>query len=79
VAAYGFQAVSAHTYKTIIILAPSHFYSFKGISIWEEGAFETPLGLVEVDKNFVKDLTSQDDDITKIIKIATKQARHVLF
>ncbi len=50
VAAYGFKAVSQNQYSTIIILAPSHFYGFDGISIWDDGGFETPLGIVKVDQ-----------------------------
>jgi AmmeMemoRadiSam system protein B/AmmeMemoRadiSam system protein A len=56
VAAYGFKAVSARKYKTVVILAPSHYVAFDGVSIWAEGAFQTPLGAVEVDDAFTKRL-----------------------
>ena len=56
VAAYSFKAVSSNSYSTIIILAPSHFYGFDGISIWSEGGFQTPLGLVNVDAEFSRQL-----------------------
>ncbi|MEN6488593.1 MAG: AmmeMemoRadiSam system protein B [Smithella sp.] len=49
-ASFGFKAASSQTVNTVIILAPSHQYSFKGASVWPEGAFETPLGALEVDK-----------------------------
>ena len=58
VAAYGFKAASRNRYKTIIILAPSHYAGFDGISVWDEGAFQTPLGSVEVDHDFAKKLTA---------------------
>src|SRR3989338_9648659 len=58
VAAYGFKAASRNRYKTIIILAPSHYAGFDGISVWEEGVFQTPLGSVEVDHDFAKKLTA---------------------
>ncbi len=58
VAGYSFKAVAKNDYKTIIILAPSHFVEFDGISVWEEGAFETPLGTVEVDQELTKKLIS---------------------
>ncbi len=61
VAAYSFKAVSKKKYKTIVILAPSHFYNFDGISIWPEGSFETPLGAADVDNQFAQKLISQDD------------------
>jgi len=60
VAAYSFKAVSHQKYKTIVILAPSHYVGFDGISIWPEGGFQTPLGLVEVDDDFSKQLIAAD-------------------
>lgn len=56
VAAYSFKAVQDKSYSTIIVLAPSHFYGFPGISIWERGGFETPLGVVSVDEEFAQAL-----------------------
>ena len=56
VAAYSFKAVSENKYSTIIILAPSHFYGFDGISIWSEGGFQTPLGVIEVDQELSRQL-----------------------
>ena len=58
VAAYSFKAVSQSKYKTVVILAPSHFFGFDGISVWDEGAFATPLGQVEVDSAFTKKLAA---------------------
>jgi len=64
VAAYSFKAVSQNSYKTIIILAPSHFYGFDGISIWEEGGFQTPLGIVDVDTDLAKSLSQKNEKFT---------------
>jgi AmmeMemoRadiSam system protein B/AmmeMemoRadiSam system protein A len=63
VAAHSFKAVSARSYKTIVIIAPSHFVGFDGISVWEEGAFETPLGQVRVDSAFTRRLIGADANI----------------
>lgn len=61
VAAYGFKAAGRQKYKTVVILAPSHYAGFDGISVWEEGWFQTPLGLAEVDSVFAKKLTGAND------------------
>jgi len=61
VAAYGFKAASQNPYKTVIILAPSHYFGFDGISIWEEGGFQTPLGVVEVDTPLARQLMAEDE------------------
>ncbi|MCB9771108.1 MAG: AmmeMemoRadiSam system protein B [Candidatus Omnitrophica bacterium] len=60
VAGYSFKAVSKKSFKTIIILAPSHFYGFDGASIWTNGGFKTPLGVVPVDEDFAKALSRAD-------------------
>ncbi len=49
VAAYGYKAVSARTFDTVIVLAPSHRAYFQGIAIWDEGMFKTPLGNIGID------------------------------
>ena len=64
VAAYGFKAVSQKNFKTIVILAPSHFYGFEGISIWKQGGFKTPLGTIAVDEEFTNKLMSMNERFT---------------
>ncbi len=59
VAAYSFRAVSAGQYSTIIVIAPSHFFPFSGISVWKEGGFKTPLGIVPVDDEFTQRLLAE--------------------
>ncbi|HLD88373.1 MAG TPA: AmmeMemoRadiSam system protein B, partial [Candidatus Omnitrophota bacterium] len=60
VAAYGYNAVARDQYSTIVILAPSHFFPFEGISVWPRGGFKTPLGVVDVDEPFAQALIRED-------------------
>lgn len=60
VAGYSFKAVSQKQFKTIVILAPSHFYGFAGASVWNQGGFQTPLGKVAVDEEFAQKLSVID-------------------
>ena len=48
-AGLAYAAVRGKRYDTVVIIGPSHRVGFSGCSIWPEGAFETPLGRVEVD------------------------------
>ena len=48
VAAYGYNLVKGKNIKTIIILAPSHYVYFKGISIGNYTYYRTPLGDVKM-------------------------------
>src|SRR5208283_1246468 len=34
VAAYTFKAIARNHYKTVVIIGPSHFFPFEGISVW---------------------------------------------
>ncbi|MEI8011413.1 MAG: AmmeMemoRadiSam system protein B [Candidatus Omnitrophota bacterium] len=64
VAACGFKAAEAKKIATVIILAPTHHFSFKGASVWAKGSFTTPLGTVAVDEDFAARLLAADTVFT---------------
>jgi AmmeMemoRadiSam system protein A len=47
-AAFGYKTAAGHEFRTIIILAPSHYAAFKGASIPAVEAYRTPLGLARI-------------------------------
>ncbi|MBC8175075.1 MAG: AmmeMemoRadiSam system protein B [Candidatus Marinimicrobia bacterium] len=59
VAAYAFKHLIGKTVRRVIILAPSHFDSFNGISIYPGEGLKTPLGVVNVDKDARKSLVDE--------------------
>jgi len=46
VAAYGFKVLDNQRYKKIILLGPSHHFSFQGLASSSSGYWETPLGKI---------------------------------
>ncbi|MFH1771422.1 MAG: AmmeMemoRadiSam system protein B [Candidatus Omnitrophota bacterium] len=54
VAAYAFKAIAGNTYDTVILLGASHRYSFRGVSVYPNGFFTTPLGNFEVDSELAQ-------------------------
>lgn len=50
VAASGFKSIVGKNFDTVIIIGDSHYERFDGISIWPNGAWQTPLGDVLVDE-----------------------------
>jgi AmmeMemoRadiSam system protein B len=48
VAAYAYQLVGGCPYAAAVLVGPSHFVAFDGISIWPRGGWQTPLGDVPV-------------------------------
>lgn len=56
VAGYTYGVVRGKSYKRVIILALSHSYPIRGLSVLDVDAYETPLGLVPVDRECVRKL-----------------------
>jgi hypothetical protein len=48
VAAFAYTLVRGVPYSAIVLVGPSHFVPFRGVSIWGAGQWETPLGAVAV-------------------------------
>ncbi|MGC9325489.1 MAG: AmmeMemoRadiSam system protein B [Desulfomonilia bacterium] len=51
VAAYAYRTIMNQEYSTVVVISPSHRAYFPYVSLWAHGAFETPLGLCEVDED----------------------------
>lgn len=48
VAAVAYNAVRKKPYKTVVVIGPSHYARFSGISVFTGEAYETPLGRVPI-------------------------------
>ncbi|MCK4545811.1 MAG: AmmeMemoRadiSam system protein B [Candidatus Eisenbacteria sp.] len=48
-AAYGYAQIKGKSYNRVIVIAPSHRFSFGGISILDVTHYETPLGKIPLD------------------------------
>lgn len=59
-AAYAYNLLIGKKYKRVVIISPSHSEYFPGISIFEGDAYETPLGMLQVDKEFINKLQTDD-------------------
>ena len=62
VAAYGFKAASKNKYSTIIVIAPSHYLPFSGVSVSLHDGFATPLGIIPVDHELAEKIISANDN-----------------
>jgi AmmeMemoRadiSam system protein B len=50
VAAFAYKAVRDARYGAMVLVGPSHYVGFEGVSIWPRGAWQTPFGPVRVDE-----------------------------
>ncbi len=60
-AAHAFAALKQSAYPTIVIVAPSHWDLFYGVSVYPGDAYETPLGPVGVDEELRSELLAECD------------------
>jgi len=65
VAAYGFRQLEQGEYDVAVVIAADHQPPISNpISVWAEGGFETPLGVVPVDVELAQALVAADPRIT---------------
>jgi MEMO1 family protein len=63
-AAAGFKAVAGTSYDTVIVIGPSHHYSFDGSAIYADGPYRTPLGDVPLDTELIESIIKNGERIT---------------
>jgi hypothetical protein len=63
IAAYGYKLIQGKPYKTVVVIGPSHYYGFSGVSVFPDGKFSTPLGEIEIDKEMAQKLLNKEKDI----------------
>jgi MEMO1 family protein len=56
VAAAAFKLIQGMEYEAVIVVAPSHRAVFQGGSIYDRGGYETPLGVVPIEKELCQKL-----------------------
>ncbi len=61
VAAYSYALLKNKKYTRVIVISPSHISAFRGSAVYDGAAYDTPLGRIEVDQQFCKKLTEQND------------------
>jgi hypothetical protein len=66
VGAYSYSAARGARPSAIVLVGPSHFVPFEGVSIWPDGAWETPLGPIQVDEELASRITKASDAIVEM-------------
>ncbi len=63
IAAYGFKQIQNLDIDTVLIVGFSHKIHFDGVSVYDADAFDTPLGLLNVNKELVRELIREHPKI----------------
>jgi len=62
VAAHAFKALDNISPRDVLLVGPSHYVSFSGISVFPKGCFSTPLGNVSINSSIAENyLTSYEE------------------
>jgi MEMO1 family protein len=63
VAAFAYRAVQHGRYAAAVLVGPSHFIGFSGVSIWPRGAWNTPFGPVPVAEDLARAIAAASGEI----------------
>ena len=63
VAAYAYTLVHQCLYAAVVLVGPSHFVGFQGVSIWPRGEWDSPLGAVKVADSLADALAAESREI----------------
>jgi len=66
VAAYAYNAARRARPAAIVLVGPSHFVPFEGVSIWPDGAWETPLGPIQIDEELASRIPAATDTVVEM-------------
>jgi len=64
VAAYAYKVLEGLKFDTVILVGPSHFALFDGISVYKQGYYQTPLGSIRINSTLAEHLIESDDKIS---------------
>jgi AmmeMemoRadiSam system protein B/AmmeMemoRadiSam system protein A len=68
-AAKAYKLLESEEYDTVIVISPSHTVFFKGSSVYAGDGYETPLGVVEIDKKLSERIASINPSLVYFSKM----------
>jgi|SRR5688572_19035772 len=63
VAAHAYALVQPCQYSAVVLVGPSHFVGFTGVSLWPRGSWQTPFGDVEVATELAAAIAAESAEI----------------
>ncbi len=66
VAAHAFKTVEGMKFDAVVVVAPSHRVRFQGASVYDRGGYETPLGVLPIEKDLCQKLKSESNLIESL-------------
>jgi len=63
IAARAFKLLEGECYDTVIVISPSSTVFFKGCAVYDGGGYETPFGVVEIDRGLSERIASLNSSV----------------
>ncbi|MEE9441919.1 MAG: AmmeMemoRadiSam system protein B [candidate division Zixibacteria bacterium] len=61
-AADAYKQIEGEEYDVVVVVAPHHGF-FKGVSVYSGGAYQTPLGVIEIDSELSSEISERHPDV----------------
>lgn len=75
-AAHAYKLLQGERYETVVIVSPSHWEYFRGVSVYSGDAYETPLGKIPVDTELRNLLSGASEHV--LVAEVGHRAEHAL-
>lgn len=62
IAADAYKQIEGEQYDVVVVVAPFHGF-FKGVSVYSGGGYQTPLGVVEIDRKLSREMSEKHPDV----------------
>lgn len=66
VAAHAYRTLKGKSYDVVVLVGPSHRYPFKGASVYSQGSWVSPLGVLKIEESVAKSILDHDETIRDI-------------
>ncbi len=73
VAGYCYKLLKGRQINTVILIGPSHYESFRGVAVYPEGYWRTPLGRVRIDSSLAERLLNPGADVRENTKVFARE------
>jgi AmmeMemoRadiSam system protein B len=66
VAAFAYHLLRGRTYDVVVLVGPSHYVGFEGVSVYGRGSFATPLGDLTVQETIASAITKSASSVADV-------------
>jgi hypothetical protein len=63
VAAHAYNLLKGKDFEAVVVIAPSHYFPFRGASVYHKGGYQLPLGLIPVHRELAGGIMEYDEAI----------------